>query len=218
MLRKTRRIPLYCALVLALIPGFLTGLSLIIAIGAQNAFVIRQGLMRQHVLLIVAICAISDAALIFLGTGGLGTLIQSRPSLLEFIRWFGVIYLTWFGIRSVRSAFKSQSLNAGEGAAISKSKIAATCLALTFLNPHVYLDTVVLVGSMGAQQPGALQIWFVAGASVASATWFSLLGFGARWLAPWFAHPRAWQVLDGIIGLTMWLLAALMLRHALISN
>ena len=147
----THRVALYSALMIALIPGFLTGLSLIIAIGAQNAFVIRQGLMRQHVLLIVAICAISDAALIFLGTGGLGTLIQSRPSLLEFIRWFGVIYLTWFGIRSVRSAFKSQSLNAGEGAAISKSKIAATCLALTFLNPHVYLDTVILLGSIANQ-------------------------------------------------------------------
>ena len=120
---KTRPFPLYCALVLALIPGFLTGLSLIIAIGAQNAFVIRQGLMRQHVLLIVAICAFSDAALIFLGTGGLGTLIQSRPSLLEFIRWFGVIYLTWFGIRSIRSAFKSQSLNAGEGSESARARL-----------------------------------------------------------------------------------------------
>lgn len=190
----------------ALIPGFLTGLSLIIAIGAQNAFVIRQGLLRQHVLLIVAICAISDAALIFLGTGGLGTLIQSKPSLLEFIRWFGVIYLSWFGIKSLRSAFKNQSLNAGEGSAITKSKIIGTCLALTFLNPHVYLDTVILLGSIANQFED--DRWFFAlGGAIASATWFSTIGFGARAASRFMSKPIFWKILDSIISLIMFTIA-----------
>jgi len=190
----------------ALIPGFLTGLSLIIAIGAQNAFVIRQGLLRQHVLLIVAICAISDAALIFLGTGGLGTLIQSKPSLLEFIRWFGVIYLSWFGIKSLRSAFKNQSLDAGEGSAITKSKIIGTCLALTFLNPHVYLDTVILLGSIANQFED--DRWFFAlGGSIASATWFSTIGFGARAASRFMSKPIFWKILDSIISLIMFTIA-----------
>lgn len=202
----THRVALYSALMIALIPGFLTGLSLIIAIGAQNAFVIRQGLMRQHVLLIVAICAISDAALIFLGTGGLGTLIQSKPSLLEFIRWFGVIYLTWFGIRSIRSAFKSQSLNAGEGAAISKSKIATTCLALTFFNPHVYLDTVILLGSI-ANQFEEDRWFFAIGAAVASVVWFSSIGFGARAASRFMSKPIFWKILDSVIAAVMFTIA-----------
>jgi|UniRef100_UPI00404B0DE5 L-lysine exporter family protein LysE/ArgO len=191
---------------LALIPGFLTGLSLIIAIGAQNAFVIRQGLLRQHVLLIVAMCAISDAALIFLGTGGLGTLIQSMPSLLEFIRWFGVIYLTWFGIRSLRSAFKTQSLSAGESSAISKSKIVGTCLALTFLNPHVYLDTVILLGSI-ANQFEDNRWYFASGSAVASMVWFSAIGFGARTASRFMSKPIFWKILDSIIAAVMFTIA-----------
>lgn len=202
----THRVALYSALMIALIPGFLTGLSLIIAIGAQNAFVIRQGLMRQHVLLIVAICAISDAALIFLGTGGLGTLIQTKPSLLEFIRWFGVLYLTWFGIRSVRSAFKSQSLNPGEGSAISKGKIVATCLALTFLNPHVYLDTVILLGSI-ANQFEEDRWFFAVGAAVASVVWFSAIGFGARAASRSMSKPIFWKILDSVIAAVMFTIA-----------
>jgi L-lysine exporter family protein LysE/ArgO len=191
---------------LAFLPGFLTGLSLIIAIGAQNAFVIRQGLMRHHVLLVVAICAISDAALIFLGTGGLGTLIQSRPSLLEFIRWFGVVYLTWFGIRSVRSAFKDQSLNAGEGSSLSKSKVAAICLSLTFLNPHVYLDTVILLGSIANQFEG--DRWFFAiGSATASLVWFSAIGFGARAASRFMSKPIFWKILDSVIAIVMFTIA-----------
>jgi L-lysine exporter family protein LysE/ArgO len=186
---------------LALIPGFLTGLSLIIAIGAQNAFVIRQGL-----LLIVAMCAISDAALIFLGTGGLGTLIQSMPSLLEFIRWFGVIYLTWFGIRSLRSAFKTQSLSAGESSAISKSKIVGTCLALIFLNPHVYLDTVILLGSI-ANQFEDNRWYFASGSAVASMVWFSAIGFGARTASRFMSKPIFWKILDSIIAAVMFTIA-----------
>ena len=191
---------------LAIIPGFLTGLSLIIAIGAQNAFVIRQGLLRQHVLLVVAICAISDAVLIFLGTGGLGTLIQGKPSLLELISWFGVIYLTLFGIRTLRSAFKSQSLDAGEGFAISKSKIVATCLALTFLNPHVYLDTVILLGSIANQFEN--NRWFFAiGGATASLVWFTAIGFGARSASRFMSKPIFWKILDSIIATVMFTIA-----------
>ncbi len=134
---------------LALIPGFLTGLSLIIAIGAQNAFVIRQGLTRKHVLLVVAICAVSDAALIILGVAGLGALISGLPWLLEIIRWFGVLYLTWFGIRSLRSAFKVQVLDASGVQSGSAKTVVFSVLGFTFLNPHVYLDTVILLGSIG---------------------------------------------------------------------
>lgn len=191
---------------LALVPGFVTGLSLIIAIGAQNAFVIRQGLLRQHVLLIVAICAISDATLIFLGTGGLGTLIQSKPALLEFIRWFGVIYLTWFGVRSIRSAFKNQSLEATAGSAISKSTIVSTCLSLTFLNPHVYLDTVILLGSIANQFEN--NRWFFAvGASFASIVWFTSIGYGARAASRFMSKPIFWKILDSLIAVVMFTIA-----------
>ncbi len=191
----------------AFAPGFFTGLSLIIAIGAQNAFVIRQGLMRQHVLLIVSICAVSDALLIFLGTGGLGTLIQNSPSLLEFIRWFGVAYLTWFGIKSVRSVFRDQSLEAGQEIVISRSRVVATCLALTFLNPHVYLDTVILVGSV-ANQFETDKWLFAFGAAFASVTWFAGIGFGARAASRFMSKPIFWKILDSCI-------AAIMLTIAL---
>lgn len=191
---------------IALLPGFFTGLSLIIAIGAQNAFVIRQGLLKQHVTLIVAICAISDAALIYLGTGGLGTIIQNRPSLLEFIRWFGVAYLSWFGIKSVKSALKTQSLQAGEGAEVSKRKIIATCFALTFLNPHVYLDTVILLGSVANQFES--DRWFFAfGAAVASLVWFSAIGYGARAASKFMSKPIFWKVLDSLIAIVMFTIA-----------
>jgi L-lysine exporter family protein LysE/ArgO len=162
--------------------------------------------MRHHVLLVVSICAISDAALIFLGTGGLGTLIQSRPSLLEFIRWFGVIYLTWFGIRSVRSAFKSQSLSAGEGSAMSTSKVVGICLSLTFLNPHVYLDTVILLGSIANQFEG--DRWFFAiGGAFASLVWFSAIGFGARAASRYMSKPIFWKILDSVIAIVMFTIA-----------
>lgn len=191
---------------LALVPGFLTGLSLIIAIGAQNAFVIRQGLLRQHVLLVVAICAISDAALIFLGTGGLGTLIQSKPSLIEIIRWFGVAYLTWFGIRSIRSIFKDQSLVTGEGSEMNRLKIAATSLSLTFLNPHVYLDTVILLGSIANQFEN--DRWFFAiGSTVASFVWFTAIGFGARAASRFMSKPIFWKILDSLIAVVMFTIA-----------
>ncbi len=191
---------------IALIPGFLTGLSLIIAIGAQNAFVIKQGLLRQHVLLIVLICATSDAILIFLGTGGLGALVQSNQGLLEVVRWFGVAYLTWFGIKSVRSAFSNQSLSASESPTVSAVKVATTALALTWLNPHVYLDTVILLGSV-ANQFEADRWYFAIGASVASVFWFTTIGFGARAASKYMSRPIFWKILDSLIAIVMFSIA-----------
>jgi L-lysine exporter family protein LysE/ArgO len=192
--------------VIALLPGFLTGLSLIIAIGAQNAFVIKQGLLRQHVLLIVLICAISDAVLIFLGTGGLGALVQSNQGLLEVIRWFGVAYLTWFGIKSVKSAFTNQSLEASESPTVSALKVATTALALTWLNPHVYLDTVILLGSV-ANQFDSDRWYFAIGASVASVLWFTVIGFGARAASKYMSRPIFWKILDSLIAVVMFSIA-----------
>jgi L-lysine exporter family protein LysE/ArgO len=187
---------------LAFLPGFLTGLSLIIAIGAQNAFVIRQGLTRSHVFLVVAICAIADIALICLGIGGLGALITSLPWLLEVIRWFGVAYLTWFGVRSARAAFKNESLDAAGAAEQSRVKVITTVLALTLLNPHVYLDTVILVGSIG-NQFGDNKWFFAAGASLASVVWFTTAGFGAKAASRLMSKPVFWRILDVFIAIVM---------------
>jgi len=192
--------------VIALLPGLFTGLSLIIAIGAQNIFVIRQGLSRSHVLLVVLICAASDAVLIFLGTGGLGTLIQSKPDLLEFIRWFGVLYLTWFGIRAVRSVLSNQSLEVGTGSSSSKKTVVLSVLGFTFLNPHVYLDTVILLGSI-ANQFEDDRWYFALGASLGSFLWFSAIGFGAKAASRFMSRPIFWKVLDSIIALVMFSVA-----------
>lgn len=191
---------------IALLPGLFTGLSLIIAIGAQNIFVIRQGLSRSHVLLVVLICAASDAVLIFLGTGGLGTLIQSKPDLLEFIRWFGVLYLTWFGIRAVRSVLSNQSLEVGTGSSSSKKTVVLSVLGFTFLNPHVYLDTVILLGSI-ANQFEDDRWYFALGASLGSFLWFSAIGFGAKAASRFMSRPIFWKVLDSIIALVMFSVA-----------
>ena len=189
--------------------GLLTGLSLIIAIGAQNAFVIRQGLTKQHVLLVVAICAAADAVLIFLGVGGLGAIIQGLPWLLEVIRWFGVIYLTWFGIKSLMSVFKEQSLDASGSQSGSAGKAVAAVLGFTFLNPHVYLDTVILLGSIG-NQFGTDKWWFAVGASLGSVLWFSAIGFGAKAASGLMKKPVFWKVLDSIIAAVMFSIAILL--------
>lgn len=182
--------------------GFISGVSLILAIGAQNAFVIRQGLLKQHVLPIVIICASSDALLIFLGTGGLGTLIQSQPKLLEVIRWFGVAYLSWFALKSLRSAFHSQALDVQGESTQSLRKAIAICLGFTFLNPHVYLDTVILLGSI-ANQFGQQRWIFAFGASAASFIWFCAIGFGARAASRYMTKPLFWRILDSAIALIM---------------
>ena len=193
----------------AFLPGLLTGMSLIMAIGAQNAFVIRQGLTKKHVPLVVAICVLSDTVLIFLGVGGLGAIIQGLPWLLEIIRWFGVAYLAWFGIKSVRSVFKDQSLDASGVQSGTAKKVAATVLGFTWLNPHVYLDTVILLGSIGNQFAES-KWWFAAGASVGSLIWFSGIGFGAKAASGLMKKPVFWKILDGIIAAVMFGIAIML--------
>ncbi|MFM1778873.1 MAG: hypothetical protein RIS51_18 [Actinomycetota bacterium] len=194
---------------LALVPGFFTGLSLIVAIGAQNAFVIRQGLAKSYVLLVVLICAIADAALIALGIAGLGALITATPWLLEFIRWFGVAYLTWFGLKSFKRAFSKQQMDLSGSTSDTAKKVAVSVLGFTLLNPHVYLDTVILVGSIG-NQFGDDRWWFAAGAMAASLVWFFGLGFGAKAASKFMTKPVFWRVLDTAIGVVMFSIAILL--------
>jgi L-lysine exporter family protein LysE/ArgO len=196
--------------------GMALSLGLIVAIGAQNAFVLRQGLRREHVGSVVLFCALADAVLISAGVLGMAQALGNSPGLARALALAGAGFLAVYGWRALRRARHTQALQAADGGqGLGRGAVLAQAAAFTLLNPHVYLDTVLLVGSIGAQQPAPLQGWFVAGASAASLGWFASLGFGARWLAPWFARPRAWQVLDALIGLTMWVLAALLLRHAL---
>jgi len=192
---------------IALFTGLLTGLSLIIAIGAQNAFVIKQGLKREHVLLVVIICAASDALLIFLGTGGLGSLLQKHETLLELVRWFGVGYLTWFGIKSLRSVFQNKFLETDQYTSPSRKNVALTCMGFTFLNPHVYLDTVIFLGSL-ANQFGENRWFFASGGALASIFWFTAIGFGAKAASQYMSKPIFWKVLDGVIACIMFALAA----------
>ena len=191
---------------LAFLPGFFAGLSLIVAIGAQNAFVIRQGLARNHVILVVLVCGIADAALIALGVAGLGAVIQQAPVALEVVRWFGVAYLSYFGVRSVIAATKNQSMDASGKQVQSRGKVLAAVLAFTLLNPHVYLDTVILLGSIG-NQFGHDRWVFALGAMLASAVWFSGIGFGARAASRFMARPVFWRILDSLIAAIMFSIA-----------
>lgn len=198
------------------VQGLALSLGLIVAIGAQNAFVLRQGLRREHVGSVVLFCALADAALIAMGVLGMAKALGNRPDLARALALAGAVFLAIYGWQAVRRARQPQPLKASEGGkAMRRSAVLAQAAAFTLLNPHVYLDTVLLVGSIGAQQPVALQVWFIAGASTASLVWFGLLGYGARWLAPWFGRPRAWQILDGLIGVTLFVLSALLVRLAL---
>jgi L-lysine exporter family protein LysE/ArgO len=198
------------------VQGLALSLGLIVAIGAQNAFVLRQGLRREHVGSVVLFCALADATLIAAGVLGMAQALAQSPGLARALALAGAAFLAVYGGQALRRARRAHQLTAvvdGEG--VRRGTVVAQAAAFTLLNPHVYLDTVLLVGSIGAQQPAALRGWFIAGASSASLLWFVLLGFGARWLAPWFARPRAWQVLDGLIGLTMITLSLLLLQHVL---
>ena len=195
--------------------GLFLSLGLIVAIGAQNAFVLRQGLRREHVGSVVAFCAVADAVLITAGVFGMAQALGDRPMLARGLALGGAAFLAVYGWRALQRARQLSAMDVTSvGQGMSRGAALAQAAAFTLLNPHVYLDTVLLVGSIGAQQPAPLQAWFAAGASAASLLWFSALGFGARWLAPWFARPRAWQLLDALIGLTMWVLSALLVRHA----
>jgi L-lysine exporter family protein LysE/ArgO len=193
---------------IAALAGLGFGLSLIIAIGAQNAYVLRQGLRREHVLVVVAICAVSDLLLIFVGVAGLGSLIQLFPVALVIVRIAGAAFLLTYGLLAARRALRPASAltTESEGATTTLRTAILTVLALTWLNPHVYLDTVVLLGSVAGTH-GDDRWWFGIGAGIGSILWFSALGFGARLLRPVFATPIAWRVLDGIIALVMIALA-----------
>ncbi|MFC7505390.1 LysE/ArgO family amino acid transporter [Nocardioides sp. GCM10030258] len=194
------------------VAGLVTGLTLIVAIGAQNALVLRQGLIRSHVGPVVAICALSDAVLIAAGVGGIGTIVDHARWVLEVVRWLGVAFLLWYAAASLRRATRPESLAAaGNGTVEPSGPVIGRAIALTWLNPHVYLDTVLLVGSIAAAHDGgepAGRWWFGAGAVLASVLWFSSLGYGARLLAPLLARPRAWQVLEVLIAITMLFVAA----------
>ncbi|MEU9433431.1 LysE/ArgO family amino acid transporter [Streptomyces sp. NPDC048252] len=183
--------------------GFGTGLSLIVAIGAQNAFVLRQGIRRDAVLAVVGICALSDALLIALGVGGVGALVVAWPGALTAVAWIGGLFLLCYGALAARRAFRPAGALAAEGeSAGSLRRAVLTCLALTWLNPHVYLDTVFLLGSVAADR-GPLRWTFGLGAALASLCWFAALGFGARLLGRFLTRPAAWRVLDGLVAATM---------------
>ncbi|MFG2681924.1 LysE/ArgO family amino acid transporter [Streptomyces sp. NPDC048392] len=183
--------------------GFGTGLSLIVAIGAQNAFVLRQGVRRDAVLAVVGICALSDALLIALGVGGVGAVVVAWPGALTAVGLIGGAFLLCYGALAARRVFRPAGALRAEGdAAGSRRRAVLTCLALTWLNPHVYLDTVFLLGSVAADR-GPLRWTFGLGAAVASLVWFAALGFGGRYLGRFLARPAAWRVLDGLVAATM---------------
>ena len=214
-----------------LLAGFGLGLSLIVAIGAQNLFVLRQGIRREHVFLVAAICAVSDALLIVLGVSGVGFVLAAVPWLIDVVRWAGAAFLVTYGILAARRAWRpsGQTLaiaDAEDAASVSPASdapagsagttvaqrtrllpVILTCLALTWLNPHVYLDTVFLLGTV-ANTHGDERWLFAAGAMVASVVWFFGLAFGARFLSRWLSTPRAWRILDGIIAVVMIALGA----------
>lgn len=195
----------------AYLAGLAASFSLIVAIGAQNAFVLKQGLMRRHVLATCAFCALSDAVLISAGVLGAGALAARAPWFLAVMRWGGAAFLLVYGGRALRAAWRGgESLRAGSGAAGLGATLAVLA-ALTWLNPHVWLDTVVLLGSVSARWEN--KAGFLAGAVSASLLFFFALGYGARWLAPLFARPLAWRVLDASVGLVMWSIALSLVLH-----
>ena len=176
--------------------GLLVAAGLIIAIGAQNAFVLAQSLRREHHLPVAALCVLCDALLVAAGVFGLAAVLAQSPTLLAVARWGGAAFLLWLGAQALRRAIRPQALQQQDSGPRSRRAVLLAALAVTLLNPHVYLDTVVLVGAVGAGQPAALRPVFLAGAGAASALWFAALGYGARLLTPLFARPAAWRVLD----------------------
>jgi L-lysine exporter family protein LysE/ArgO len=195
--------------------GFVLGGSLIVAIGAQNAFVLRQGLRREHVLPIVLFCIVADALLMLAGVAGVATVLGHRLELARALTAGGAAFLGVYGLRALARALRPGALQvADDGRGVTLAAALAQCAAFTLLNPHVYLDTVLLVGSLGARL-GEMRWWFAAGAAGASCVWFAALGFGARLLAPLFAKPRAWQGLDALIGVVMLALAAMLVGAAI---
>lgn len=193
--------------------GLGLGAGLIIPIGAQNAHVLRMGLVQRHVGLTVLVCIVCEMLFISVGVAGVGSVVEGNPMLLSAARWGGAGFLAWYGFRSLRDAFRCHALNAPPAAAMTAMRALAAVLAVTLLNPHVYLDTVVLLGAIGGRQGSEGKWLFALGAMSAAALWFTSLGFGARLLAPWFAKPAAWRVLDALIGAVMLALAATLILH-----
>lgn len=200
----------------ATVAGFAASAGLIIAIGSQNAFVLRQGLLRRNVRLVVATCAMSDVALILCGVAGVGAVVREWPALLEALRFGGAAFLALYGSMAARRAWRgSASMPVESDEPASGSRVLVTCLAFTFLNPHVYLDTMILLGGLSTQYAGPTQQAFAAGACLASIMWFSALGYGSRLLLPVFRNPIAWQVLDALVACIMLSLALLLLLRPL---
>lgn len=189
--------------------GCLTGAGLIIAIGAQNTFVLKQGILKNHVFITAFFCALVDSLMIALGVGGLGAALSNSPALLLITRIGGVIFLLGYGLRSFRSVFKAQRLET-DLKGPKKPSLKETLLILTalgFLNPHVYIDTVMLIGSIGAQFEPSSRPYFTLGAILSSWIWFFTISYGARLLAPFFAKDISWKILDFITGCIMWFIA-----------
>lgn len=196
----------------AYVTGLVLGASLIIAIGAQNAFVLRQGLLRVHVALVVFVCVLIDVVLTTVGVDGLSESLGRNRLALDALAVAGVCFLGWYGFGAARRACSRQTLSAAyAGNALSARGVLLQTLAVSLLNPHVYLDTVLLIGSVGVQQPAPLRPAFLAGVWTASAGWFASLGFGSRLLAPIFARPIAWRFLDALIAVVMWSIALTLL-------
>jgi L-lysine exporter family protein LysE/ArgO len=188
----------------ASLDGLLTGLTLIVAIGAQNAYVLRQGLRRSHVGPVVAVCTVSDFVLIIAGVAGIGVIVQHAGWALQAVRWFGVAFLAGYGLSSAwRARRPASSLNAARDDSAGRPAVVRRAMALTWLNPHVYLDTVVLLGSVANAHGTPGRWWFAVGTCLASTLWFTGLGFCARFAARLLATPRAWQILDLLIAATM---------------
>jgi L-lysine exporter family protein LysE/ArgO len=201
----------------AFVTGFVLSATLIVAIGAQNAFVLRQGIRKEHVGPIVLFCALADLLLIAAGVAGVAGILGGAPVLVAVLTFAGSGFLVWYGVSALRRAWAPQALRAATGSdSLSLGKAMAQAIGFTLLNPHVYLDTVLLMGSLGTRQPADLRPWFVGGAACASGVWFTSLGYGARLLAPLFARPAAWRVLDTLIGCTMLTIAALLVHQTLI--
>jgi len=203
------------ALPTALLAGLGTGLGLIVAIGAQNTFVLRQGILRAHVPAVIAICTLSDAALIGLGVAGVGGVVRRWPAAVTAVALLGAGFLLTYAAFAARRALRPSAMTPDTADPAGTRRAAVlTCLALTWLNPHVYLDTALMLGTVGTGF-GALRWWFAAGAVLGSLLWFTALGYGARVLSRVFARPRAWRVLDGLIAVTMAGLGVTMLTGAL---
>lgn len=198
----------------ACLAGLAAGAGLIIAIGAQNAFVLRQGLQRRHIGSVVLVCVLADVALILLGVGGMGLAVKSQPGLLQVLRFAGAAFLASYGLLAAHRAWRGESglQPAGDGAS-SRRRVILACLGFTLLNPHVYLDTVVLLGSLSTHYDGQGRWAFAWGACTASVLWFTALGYGARALLPVFRSPVAWRVFDVLVAAFMLTLAGLLLVH-----